>query len=450
MTRVPFLARVWALGALVIGLLGAPEARAQLTPVLIAQGGVTRHEQDSNIGDAKINRRDCQNNDYYTFVFNPVGVGGANYDLEVWMAESTGTDCGDPSNQTEGQGICRQVAETAIDRYNFTIYVRDIVVLNDWGPWDGGVGDNAAVCDDRSEALVKRVLQFYYVDASGAAAGPPFEYPVEYDLAGPSPPTSVKAGIGEDALVVSWKEPTNATGVSRYRIYAEPVDAPPLPVAGAGGGGSGGAGLGGAGVGGSDMSGAGISQLAPGGSGAGDAGAGAGGAGAGGAGAGGAGAGGAGAGDAGAGGAGASVSSGASGASAGGSAGSASPGSCTSNILVAGEAVPAGITHKGESNSSSLKGEASGLTNGVRYAVAVAGVDDFYNSGTLSNLTCATPELVTGFFEAYRWAGGEGGGGFCAIAGARSRLSAAGFALAALGLIARRIRRRKAANRGAS
>jgi hypothetical protein len=79
----------------------------------------------------------------------------------------------------------------------------------------------------------------------------------------------------------------------------------------------------------------------------------------------------------------------------------------------------------------------------------VAGVDDFFNSGNLSALACATPELVTGFFEAYRWSGGEAGGGFCAIGAGRSRLSAAGLALLALGLVARRVRRRRA-NRGAA
>jgi hypothetical protein len=152
----------------------------------------------------------------------------------------------------------------------------------------------------------------------------------------------------------------------------------------------------------------------------------------------------AGAGGAGAGGAGAG------GAGAGGSAGSAAPGTCTSNILVPGEPIPAGITHKGEASASALKAEASGLTNGVTYAVAVAGVDDFFNSGNLSALDCETPELVTGFYEAYRWAGGKGGGGFCAIAGTRSHVSATGFALIALGLIARRVRRRTAKARGAA
>ncbi len=55
----------------------------------------------------------------------------------------------------------------------------------------------------------------------------------------------------------------------------------------------------------------------------------------------------------------------------------------------------------------------STLQNGVEYAIAVAGVDRVGNSGPLSPLACGTPQPVTTFFEAYREAGGRGGGGFC-------------------------------------
>lgn len=421
--RSPLLARAVVRGALVVGMVAAaPTARAQ-TLSFIAQGGIVRDHQDSDlVGDQKINREDCLEDDWFDFALSPAGLGGVDYDIAVWMSRTADVDCGDPTNQTAATGVCRQVAENVVDRYTVRIYVRDLV-SDAWGPWTTRA--DATVCEDRSEQRVERVLHFFTVDASGTA-GPPLNYPIEYDLAGPSPPTSVKAGIGEDALIVSWKEPDNATGVSRYRVYAEPVNAPPLPsVGGAGAGGAAGGGMGGAGMAGADVAGGGMG-------GAGMASAGMSGGGADGmtSGAGGAGAGGAG---------------------AGGSAGAAAPGSCTSNILVPGEAIPAGVDYKGESNASTLQAEADGLMNGVRYAVAVAGVDDFFNSGELSTLACATPELVTGFFEAYRWAGGEAGGGFCAIGGERSGLSAAGFALVALGLFARRVRRRKStANRGAS
>jgi hypothetical protein len=61
----------------------------------------------------------------------------------------------------------------------------------------------------------------------------------------------------------------------------------------------------------------------------------------------------------------------------------------------------------------------STLDNGVAYAVAVASEDDVGNVGVLSELACGTPKEVTGFYEAYRAAGGEAGGGFCTFGPAR-------------------------------
>jgi hypothetical protein len=83
-------------------------------------------------------------------------------------------------------------------------------------------------------------------------------------------------------------------------------------------------------------------------------------------------------------------------------------------------------------------GETSSLTNGVSYAVAVAGRDTFKNYGELSDSTCETPQPVTGFFEAYRAAGGKGGGGFCSIGAGRSSALAGFAALSLLGLALRR------------
>jgi hypothetical protein len=89
--------------------------------------------------------------------------------------------------------------------------------------------------------------------------------------------------------------------------------------------------------------------------------------------------------------------------------------------------------------------ETSPLENGVNYTVAVAARDNFKNRGRLSDTTCNTPQLVTDFFEAYRDAGGTGGGGFCAIHAGRSSTLAGALAVAALALIARRRSRRGAA-----
>jgi hypothetical protein len=120
---------------------------------------------------------------------------------------------------------------------------------------------------------------------------------------------------------------------------------------------------------------------------------------------------------------------------------------CSSDDLVPGEPPP-DREPNGRSNSASTEAEAGGLTNGVRYAVAVSTVDSYLNPGTLSSLDCGTPEPVTGFFEAYRAAGGGGGGGFCAFGARPSGVAAAGAMLAVLGFMIRRARRRTARANG--
>jgi hypothetical protein len=88
--------------------------------------------------------------------------------------------------------------------------------------------------------------------------------------------------------------------------------------------------------------------------------------------------------------------------------------------------------------------QANHLNNYEQYTVAVAAQDNFKNYGTISNLACATPEPVTDFYEAYRTAGGRGGGGFCSIIGAqRSNALVAFAAFAALGLAFRRRARQR-------
>jgi len=92
--------------------------------------------------------------------------------------------------------------------------------------------------------------------------------------------------------------------------------------------------------------------------------------------------------------------------------------SCTaSNRLVPGTRANAELQQFrcGEASSTALSGMATGLVNYVAYNVAVAATDTFENVGKLSTLGCQVPQPVTGFFEAYRNAGGRAGGGFCSL-----------------------------------
>jgi hypothetical protein len=89
---------------------------------------------------------------------------------------------------------------------------------------------------------------------------------------------------------------------------------------------------------------------------------------------------------------------------------------CPSSVLVEGAtANDAYLCGKIESLAESGQTDDK-LSNGQEYTVAVAAVDLYGNPGKLSAPVCATPEPVTGFYEAYRASGGKGGGGFCAIA----------------------------------
>ena len=58
------------------------------------------------------------------------------------------------------------------------------------------------------------------------------------------------------------------------------------------------------------------------------------------------------------------------------------------------------------------------LDNDKIYAVAIAAIDQFGNVGPLSSVFCEKPERTTDFWENYKNAGGEAGGGFCSVEGA--------------------------------
>jgi hypothetical protein len=115
-------------------------------------------------------------------------------------------------------------------------------------------------------------------------------------------------------------------------------------------------------------------------------------------------------------------------------------GGCTSSVLTADMDVSAEARECGSTNAAlATQITGTGLMNGVSYAVALASEDKLGNVGKLSPLSCAVPQEVTGFYEAYRAAGGKAGGGFCTFAPARHGAGALfGLALAGLALLRRR------------
>lgn len=101
-----------------------------------------------------------------------------------------------------------------------------------------------------------------------------------------------------------------------------------------------------------------------------------------------------------------------------GGAGGASGASCGSATLRPGELVPPGTENCGEilGQLGVSGGRAEPLENGATYAIGVTSFDRTRNESVLSELACGTPAEVTSFFEAYREAGGQGGG-LCSLGG---------------------------------
>ncbi len=88
-----------------------------------------------------------------------------------------------------------------------------------------------------------------------------------------------------------------------------------------------------------------------------------------------------------------------------------------------------------------------GLKNGVVYTVAIAAIDGLEDNGPLSGPACSAPSAIVDFYDRYGADGGRGGGGFCAIEGVGLPATTSALALAlstaALALGRRRRARRR-------
>jgi MYXO-CTERM domain-containing protein len=389
-------------GAAVV-LLAPSWARAQTATntLTVVDGSFTRKLpfRPDTQGPTWINQRDCIDDDEITLTVNadpPTGLSGVI--LEVWVGE--GTDCTlDEERQGAVDPDCWLVYRaTPRQSTQVTMKARDIVARNK--PTDSPNGPGEGTLDD---CFVRDVpvepieisLQFMMVNSNGDlnTNWTSDSYETMYDKTGPEAPTDVSAGIGENSVVVEWTEPF-AQDIVGYRFYCDP------PRGGATGSTSQASSHEGGLEGGAVEAGAegGLEGGA-----AGDGG----------------------------------VS-----ATDAGTDGSTINPRCPSTALVAGE-VPNEANFCGAiGGETATEGAATGLANGTNYAVAVAAVDSVGNVGLLSTTVCGTPQILTDFFERYREAGGQGGGGFCSIGAEPADGLAAGLAALVVAGFVRRRRRR--------
>lgn len=395
-----FALRSWlALCVSLAVLVCAGAASAQTIIVPQAFNRILDDRESDGVSRSWINYDDCVQDDAFSWNVTLSGFSGSV--LEVWVGQ--GEDC--TNSEVRSDGRCWKVFSktSPTSSETVTIPVRDVVAKN--GPGAGTQAD----CESTDFAGGIDVAVYFMLIAGDTvntsttlqtATG----LVMRVDLQGPSAPGGVSAGIGENRLVVKW-DPSEEDDVAGYRVYCDPppgstASAPASqPMAADGGSDASAAGAGGA-------SGAGgLTSL-----------------------------------DAGAdGSAGAAGSAGTAGA---GTGGTGTGNAACPSALVSG-ARPDNKYRCGSTDSPfSDSATASSLINGTTYAVAVAAVDTAGNSGPLSAVACGTPQEVDDFFELYRRAGGNGGGGYCGISRTRNFGLLGLLALAGLGLSFRRWRRR--------
>lgn len=397
---------VVALVTCLAALLSAREAAAQtitLNPAGVTRAVKLRSQQYTPMA---ISRADCEAGDHFFF---PLTLGGSygSYELQVW-AGTNGTDCTPQTARTGTTPVCWQVYRGVPTSITPTLDIAVQDIVGQHKPPDGAPGSGTvADCNPGTGAATAPQtvqLTFMFVMGTGGDGIGAVPYPITFDLAGPVPPGSVSAGIGDTMLVLDWAQSTD-TDLAGYNFYCDPVPGQEGAATDAGADSGGGAGAGGSDAGAAascpdaSTDDAGDAEACEAGTGSTDAG----------------------------------------GSDAGGIT---VVGACTTTLAAGALPDPARLCG-GVGSKMSTSGHVTDLIDGQSYAIAVAGVDGVGNIGPLSNVVCGMPQPVDDFYKLYRDAGGKAGGGFCSIDrapfGPRA-FGALAFALggAALALIVRR------------
>lgn len=353
-------------------------------------------QEHHDVDDLTISRANCEASTPFEI---SIGDSNGGDSLTLWV--SLGADCTPATTRTGATQVCYQIGLA----FNVAGAETHTVLSSDIAHALPGI---TACIDSQNQDAARDIKVYLLVNEGGADLTLDTDAflleGINLDLVGPNAPTEVTAEIADDnALLVKLTPPTTPSlkGVRAYCSLSASVSSTVTASAGgtsAGGaasvGGAGGTGGMGGAAGGLGMAGAG--GVASGGAG-GTAGGGA-----------------------------ASSSTATTGAASTGTAGGGSgEAQCVAEDgdLVAGALPSATLVQCGDESGAATDIIATGLTNGQLWAVAVAAVDTLDNVGPLSELACAVPEGVTDFFEQYRNAGGQAGGGFCncGVVGAQGR-----------------------------
>src|SRR5690606_33039870 len=163
-----------------------------------------------------IGRQDCLDNDTFTIPITTTGTAG--YILEIWVG--AGIACNDADNRDDIGQRCFRIGTAQPQEPAQELQVRAQDVAAAVCPSDG---DN--VCAVSSATDVAQQFSLYVMLMTGtgflASDSAYATWESRVDLIGPSPPPGVRAGAGEEMLVVSWTR-SSQVDIAGYRLYCDP------------------------------------------------------------------------------------------------------------------------------------------------------------------------------------------------------------------------------------
>ena len=402
--------RLLALAVVVFAsLLYAAPVFAQASITVVNEKSLPRLDKNGNqtqkrplqLNPEGVSFQDCIDDQQIQFTLQMSGF-EPNAFIEVW-ASAGGVDCGQQVNRSSVNQLCWKVAPNIPLQINVTAKIPVRKIMAGAPPFKAtALNDTIDACGQVDLANI--TVQFLYFspgNAAGAAASKK-DIGVAVDTVGPPAPTGIRSQPGDTRVQVSWDNISGEGGVSALtgvKVYCDPAQATgdtvvereagcrevpiEVPVDDAGEGGVTDAGF-------ETVCDDGGTETIPG-------------------------------------------------------AECASP-----NFIKIGlDGQPTAIIPDAEFNAQYECGSITGntgttvvaeavggnpLMNGTRYAVAVAGTDAYGNVGALSSVRCEVPAETTDFWDSYREAGGQAGGGFCATSGPGAptgSLAAFGIVLAA-------------------
>jgi hypothetical protein len=176
-----------------------------------------------NLDPTAINYSDCAADIHLQFNLNVQGLPCSDT-MQVWVGT---TDCTQLSARqtTSGSPRCWPVKTSVLLSQTLEVDIRaqDIVgFISNAEPPVTYQPQGIAACHSQDEpGVVALNIAFMAMEADGQTVdGTTTPYTLNAALVGPSPPTSVTAGVGENLIVANWTPATDTT-IQGYNIYCE-------------------------------------------------------------------------------------------------------------------------------------------------------------------------------------------------------------------------------------